>query len=426
MGPFNFYTLIAVTEKIRNLHIRVPVVWKYLFCVVILLFGSFPRVENSYYARLFKGQYAHAGLHSGFFYSEEELEFLDHQITRLMIDNQFNGNVLVARYGMLIYEKSFGFSSFTRSVPMDIETTFQLASITKTFTATAILMLQEEGFLSVDDKVKKHLPDFPYDNITIRQMLNHTSGLQNYMWMVERHWRSRSLPTNRDILDLFLRHPRPLNFTPGQRFDYSNTGYVFLALLIEEVSGLSYRDYIHQCIFDPLEMNRSFVYDLHDPPAMDNRAYGYRQWRGRHIIIPDDNLDGPLGDKGIFSTVHDLFKWDQALYRSELLPPSAWQQAFENARLNNDSLVNYGLGWRLQTYLDKPIVHHPGRWHGFRTSFKRFLDDHTTIIVLSNNNRGILDVIEGIQNLVYYDEKEIWMAARDEELTDDYYEEYEE
>jgi CubicO group peptidase (beta-lactamase class C family) len=244
-------------------------------------------------------------------------------------------------------------------------------------------------------------------------MLSHTSGLQNYMWMVERYWKKKQPPTNEDILQLFLQYPRPLNFTPGQRFDYSNTGFIFLGLLVERVSGDKYSDFIHQNIFEPLEMNRSFVYDLHQPIEMENRAYGYRQWRGRHVIIPDDHLDGPLGDKGIFSTVHDLFKWDQALHRSELLPVELWQEAFQNARLVNDSVIDYGLGWRLQTYIDKTIVHHPGRWHGFRTSFKRFIDDHSVIIVLSNNNRGILPIIEGIQDILYYDEKEIWMASHE-------------
>lgn len=366
---------------------------------------------------------SHAGYYS-MFYSEEEIEYLDNRITRLLIEQNFNGNVLIARYGALIYERSFGFSHFNKAEPMNPETTFQLASITKTFTGTGILLLQQEGLLNVNDTVKKHIPEFPYDNITIRHLLTHTSGLQNYMWMVERHWRKSTLPDNEDILTLFLNHRRPLNFSPGQRFEYSNTGFVFLALLIERVSGMSYAEYIHEHIFDPLEMNRSFVYDLHNPVEIENRAYGFRQWRGSHIIIPDDKLDGPLGDKGIFSTVGDLFKWDQALYRSALLPSEVWNQAFEHGRLSNDSTVNYGFGWRLQNYLDKKIVHHPGRWHGFRTSFKRFIDDHTTLILLSNNNRNIAEIIEGIQDILYYEEKEIWMAERQMEPLDAEIEEF--
>lgn len=360
-----------------------------------------------------------AGLANTLLYSEEELEYLDHSITNLLIEKRFNGNVLISRYGMVIYQRSFGFSSFTRTEPMNLETTFQLASITKTFTAAAVLILQHREKLDIDDPVIQHIPEFPYPHITIRQMLNHTSGLQNYMWLVERQWRRQQLPNNEDILQLFINHPRGLNFTPGNRFEYSNTGYVFLGLLIERLSGQSYRDFIHENIFDPLEMYRSYVYDLHYGVKPENRAFGYRQWRGRQIIIPDDNLDGPLGDKGIFSTVTDLFRWDQALHRSELIPVELWQEAFAHGRLNNNDSIDYGLGWRLQSYLDKKIVHHPGRWHGFRTSFKRFLDDHSLIVVLSNNNTGILPIIEGIQNIIYYDEREIWLAGN-EEIKEEY------
>ncbi|TVQ85765.1 MAG: class A beta-lactamase-related serine hydrolase [Bacteroidetes bacterium] len=389
--------------------------YRYILVFFLLLFSGNPLTKKNGY--LFSPSPIHSSSHAGFFstfYSEEEIEFLDHQITGLLVENNFNGNVLISRFGMLIYERSFGFACFRSAQPMNPETSFQLASISKTFTGTAILLLQQKGLLNIDDKVQKHIPEFPYDNITIRHMLNHTSGLQNYMWMIERHWRRAYKPNNEDVLQLFLTHRRPLNFPPGQRFEYSNTGYVFLALIIERVSGQSFAGFIHDHIFEPLEMNRSFVYDLHNPVEIENRAFGYRQWRGQHIIIPDDKLDGPLGDKGIFSTVGDLHKWDQAIHRSALLPSDLWKLAFEQGRLNNDSLINYGLGWRLQDYLDKKIVHHPGRWHGFRTSFKRFVDDHTTLILLSNNNRNIADIIEGIQDILYYDEKEIWIANRQE------------
>ena len=396
-----------------------------LLFLLIFLSGVSQTKKGNYF---FNPNPIQSSSHAGYFnmfYSEEEIAYLDNRITRLLVEQNFNGNVLIARYGVLIYERSFGFSHFNRAEPMNLETTFQLASISKTFTGTAILLLQKEGLLSVDDPVKQHIPEFPYDNITIRQLLNHTSGLQNYMWLVERFWRKSTPPRNEDVLQLFVNHRRPLNFTPGHRFEYSNTGYVFLALIIERVSGQSFAEYIHQNIFDPLEMNRSFVYDLHNTTAIENRAYGFRQWRGSHIIIPDNNLDGPLGDKGIFSTVGDLFKWDQALYRSSLLPSEIWKQAFEHGRLSNDSTINYGFGWRLQNYLDKKIVHHPGRWHGFRTSLKRFIDDHTTLILLSNNNQNIAGIIEGIQDILYYEEKEIWMASQQIEPKEAEMEEFE-
>lgn len=405
----------ATVNRILARLSAIPGYVRYGLLLFVLFLWSMPTFEGGRVSAPFKGQSAMAGAFNQMFYSEEELEFINHKITRLLIDKGFNGNVLISRYGMVIYERSFGFSSFRQSVPMNMETTFQLASISKTFTAAGVLILQEQGLLDINHMVKEYIPEFPYENVTIRHLLNHTSGLQNYMWMVERHWNRRELPTNEDVLQLFLRHPRGLNFTPGHRFDYSNTGYVFLALLIERLSGQRFATFIHEQIFAPLEMTRSFVNDLHHPVEIENRAFGYRQSRGSHIRIPDDKLDGPLGDKGAFSTAYDLFRWDQALHRSELLPPHVWQEAFSHGRLNNDSLIDYGLGWRLQSFIDKPIVHHPGRWHGFRTSFKRFVDDHSVVIVLSNNNQGILPVIEGIQDILYYDEKEIWMASHSEE-----------
>jgi CubicO group peptidase (beta-lactamase class C family) len=384
--------------------------FKYLLFIFVFAFWGIPRFGFNSTSNP-PSQSVNAGSVNRKFYSEEELNYITHQITKMLIDSGFNGNVLIARLDTVIYERSFGFSSFSKSEPMNIETTFQLASISKTFTASAVLMLQRDSLIRIDDPVKKYIPEFPFSNITVRHLLTHTSGLQNYMWLVERNWKKKERPTNEDILKLFISHSKNLNFRPGTRFEYSNSGYVFLGLLIERVSGQSFAQYIHENIFDPLGMERSFVYDLHNPRSINNRAFGYRKAKGRNVVIPDDALDGPLGDKGIFSSVHDLYKWDQALYGNDLLPPDMRQEAFQKARLNNDTLVNYGLGWRLQTYIGKNIVHHPGRWHGFRTSFKRFPDDRTTIIVLSNNNRGILEIINGIQDILYFDEKEKWIAS---------------
>ncbi|MFP4289481.1 MAG: serine hydrolase domain-containing protein [Bacteroidales bacterium] len=402
-------------EKITQSFQRMPYLFYAFFTLLLLLWGVYPVKEGGFF---FSTNLGHSSQHNyvNIFYStEEEIDFLDHQITELLKEQNFNGNVLIARYGMLIYEKSMGYADFRNNTPLTSETSFQLASISKTFTSAAILQLHNEGYLCLDEPVQDHIPEFPYPDITIKHLLNHTSGLQNYMWMVERYWRKITPPTNEDVMDLFIKYPRPLNFTPGKIFDYSNTGYVFLGLIIERVSQMSYADYIEENIFAPLEMHHSFVHDLQNPREKENRAYGFRQWRGSHILIPDDNLDGPLGDKGVFSSITDLHKWDQALYRNTLLPEDITRMAFEYSKLNNDSTFNYGLGWRLQNYLGKKIIHHPGRWHGFRTSFKRFTNDHTTIIVLSNNNQSIADVIDGLQDILYYDEKEIWMANIREE-----------
>ena len=337
-------------------------------------------------------------------FSEEELDFFDEEITRLLVNSRFNGSVLIARYGTVLYQRTFGFSDFRNYTPVNPATTFQLASISKTFTASAVLLLQEEGLLHIDDAVKEHIPQFPYPDITIRQLLNHTSGLQNYMWVVERFWKNATPPTNEDMLNLFLRHPRPLDFTPGNRFAYSNTGYAFLGLLIERVSGQRYPDFIRERIFEPLDMKHSFVYDLHAGTTRTDRAFGFRQGRRSFIVIPDVDHDGVFGDKGIYSNAIDLYKWDQAIYQNALLPDHVWQEAFQPARLRNNNEVNYGYGWRLQSFMDRRIVHHPGRWNGFRTSLKRFVDDHATLILLNNTNRDISWLVEELQKTLFHEE----------------------
>lgn len=341
--------------------------------------------------------------------SDDEIFFIQDTITQYLLAQRYNGSILVARNGQVLLSRSFGFADFRDHTPLHQETPFQLASITKTFTAAAVLMLQQENKLNIDNDVTEYIPEFPWPGITVRQLLNHTAGLQNYMWMIERYWNKSVRPNNEDMLQLFLKYPRGLNFRPGSRFGYSNTGYAFLGLLIERVSGKSYAEFMQQKIFDPLELNHTFVYNPHcSIPMTNNRAFGFRRWGWRHIVIPDVHHDGVMGDKGIYSNVHDLFKWDRAINNGMLLPDSIWQEAFEYTRLRNNRTVRYGMGWRLQSYMDNHVAHHPGRWNGFRTSLKRFLDDDVTLIMLSNNSRDITHMINRVQNIVFHKE----IAAR--------------
>lgn len=341
-------------------------------------------------------------------FSPDELQYFEDAFTDFLQRQRFNGTVLVARNGMIIYRRAFGYANYRSRTPLNEDTPFQLASISKTFTATAVLMLQEDGRIQIDDPLVKYIPEFPYPDMTIRHLLNHTSGIQNYMWLVERYWHHDRLPDNEDILDLFIRYRRPVDFAAGTRFGYSNTGYAFLALLIERVSGQQFADFLREKIFEPLEMHNTFAYNPGRISAMpDDRAFGYRPGRSSFLLNQDQPHDGVMGDKGIYSSVNDLYKWDQAIYRYALLSPTTWDQAFQPTVLRNQRTVDYGQGWRLQTYLDKRIVHHPGRWNGFRTSFKRFIDNQATIILLSNNGRDISPVVEGMQNILFH--KEILM-----------------
>lgn len=338
-------------------------------------------------------------------FSDDDVFFFQDTITRYLLAQNFNGSILAAREGTVLISRSFGFADFRNLTPLTPNTPFQLASISKTFTAAAVLMLQNQEKLHIDDEVIAYIPEFLWPQITIRQLLTHTSGIQNYMWLVERYWDQPHMPNNEDMLQLFINYPRPLNFTPGRRFGYSNTGYAFLGLLIERVSGQSYTEFMQQHVFDPLEMQHTFVYNPNCSISMtDERAFGFRPWGRRHIIIPDVHHDGVMGDKGIYSNINDLFKWDRAISNGFLLPDSLWQQAFEHTHLHNGRTVRYGMGWRLQSYMDNHVVHHPGRWNGFRTSFKRFVDDDVTLILLSNNSRDINMLINHLQSILFHKE----------------------
>ena len=349
-----------------------------------------------------------------YIFSEEDIQYFDDELTNLLLRSRFNGHIFVARHGTILYDRSSGFSDFRNSTPVSQETPFQLASITKTFTATAVLMLHQDEKLHIDSLVVKYMPEFPYSNITVRHLLNHTSGLQNYMWVMERFWTNSRMPTSEDMLQTFIKQRRPLDFRPGTRWAYSNTGYAILGLLVERVSGKSFPEFMREQIFDPLQMHKTFVYDVHNESKPEIRAHGFRPSRGRFVHVPDVSHDGVMGDKGIFSTTADLYKWDQAIYRHELLSPDLWELAFEKAQLRNDSTVNYGMGWRLQTFLDHRIVHHPGRWNGFRTSFKRFIDDGATLIILANNNMDIASLVDNMQKIIFH--KELLMIPDPEQF----------
>ncbi|HSV76398.1 MAG TPA: serine hydrolase domain-containing protein [Bacteroidales bacterium] len=335
-------------------------------------------------------------------FTVEDIRLFDERVTNLMTTTGFNGHVLVARNGNILFNRTMGYADLRNEIPLTHQTPFQLASITKTFTAAGVLILHQQEKLHIDSLVVHYINEFPYRNITVRHLLNHTSGIQNYMWVMERYWANSRMPSNQDMLNTFIRQRRPLDFTPGTRFSYSNTGYAMLALVIERVSGERFPDFMHDNIFAPLSMHDTFVFDAHDETAANTpRALGFRPVRGGHALIQQVSHDGVMGDKGIFSTAADLFKWDRAIAANQLLSTSLWEKAFEKTRLKNENTINYGLGWRLQTFLDQRIVHHPGRWSGFRTSFKRFIDSDATLIVLSNTSMNLSGLIENVQQILF-------------------------
>jgi CubicO group peptidase (beta-lactamase class C family) len=317
-------------------------------------------------------------------YNEACAHFFD---SLLLKRNAFNGSILVAREGNIVYEKYAGFvNPASRKDSLGVGDAFHLASVSKTFTAMAVLKLWEEGRLSIQDSLGKYFPNFPYRDITIKMLLSHRSGLPNYVHYLDLNgWDKRKMVNNVDVLtSLYMMKP-PLEFPSGRHFSYCNTNYALLALIIEKVSGQTYSAFLNQTFFGPLGMRDSYVFSLKDTThAMLSYQYNNRPYKMEF-------LDAVYGDKNVYSTVRDMLKWDQALYAGKLFKQATLDSAFAGYSWEKQGKRNYGLGWRM-TFLDngKKLLYHNGWWHGNNTAFIRLTDEKATIIVLGNKfNRRI-------------------------------------
>lgn len=322
--------------------------------------------------------------------------------------NYFNGNVLVAFKGNCIYNESFGYADMVRRSKLKKDDIFQLASVSKQFTAMAIMMLKEQNKLAYDDTVTKYIPEFPYPRITLRMLLNHTSGLPNYMWLVEHHWKGKKAPYNTDVVKMMNEHKLALYFTPGRRWDYSNTGYIILASIVEQITKVEFADFMKNNVFEPLQMNNSFVYSRSLSNAKKDRLIGYYYRSKRYRMIPETVNDGAVGDKGVYSTTEDLFKWDQALYNNTLVSYETLGEAISTFKLRNKYEIPYGFGFRIKTRNHKKVAYHHGKWNGFRTSILRYVEDTNTVIVLNHtstslNNTIIRDIQQILDDSSYFD-----------------------
>lgn len=373
--------------KIRNERIRITVLrlFKIGFVFLLVLFILFPVIINQKEQQSIntKFQSIHLSLDS---VRSKKSVVLDSFFTARHKMKLFNGAVLFAEYGEIIYENAFGFADFRKKDSIDLNTSFQLASITKPITASAVLMLVEQGFLSLNDTLQKFFPGFPYKDVTVRLLLSHRSGLPEYMYFEEKYWPSRRITmNNEDVLKVILEQKPDIYYIPDYRYNYSNTNYALLATIIEKISGLPYDQYLRKFIFEPLEMTNSMVYNRTNLSEIKNGATGYSK-RGRRA--ENSYLNGVVGDKGIYTSIKDLYKFDQALFNNILLSDSIQQLAYKPAHKDLRIWDNYGFGWRIDaSEPEKRVVYHTGWWKGFRTYYIRKIDEQKTIIVLTNTER---------------------------------------
>lgn len=307
----------------------------------------------------------------------------------------FSGVVLFADGGDPIYKHAFGVRSFETNVPIETSDIFELASVSKQFTAMGIMMLKQEGKLNYSDPLEKYIPGLPYQGITILNLLNHTSGLPDYQAVMDAHWDKNKVASNPDIIEYLKKFSPPKNFEPGEKYSYSNTGYVLLGTIVEVVSGKDFVEFCKDKIFDPLQMTSTAIRSNDQKADLNNLAYG-------HIFVPEKNkfvradsfpssnytiwLGGRKGPGRVSSTVDDLLKWDQALYTNQLVNQETLKDAFAPATLNDGTLSNYGFGWEIIPESEAgKVVWHNGDNPGYKTIIVRYLDAGKTLIVLNNN-----------------------------------------
>jgi CubicO group peptidase (beta-lactamase class C family) len=307
-------------------------------------------------------------------------------------------SVIVLKNGSKVFEGSYGLANLDTKVPITPVTDFRLASFTKQFTATCIMLLVHDGKLSYDDTLTQIFPDFPaYGNaITVRMLLTHTSGLKDYEDIYSAQFPGvddRKIPQIEDAQILaMMKQQTSTDFPPGSRWRYSNTGYAMLAMIVEKVSGEPFGEFLHGRIFAPLGMKNTLAYEK-GKNEVPNRAFGYTKKKdGKWIEVDQSSTSAVLGDGGIYSNIEDLTKWDRALREHTLLSASEMQAALTpvkvpgGAKKEDGTPTEYSFGWFLDPYNGRKRTWHSGTTTGFRTFIERFSDEGLTIIILCNRD----------------------------------------
>ncbi|WP_338407544.1 serine hydrolase domain-containing protein [uncultured Flavobacterium sp.] len=297
-------------------------------------------------------------------------------------NNSLNGSFLVAKNGQIIYERYEGYTNFKTKTLITSDTPLHLASVSKVITATAVLKLINAKNISLNQKVNTVLKEFPYPEVTIKTLLNHRSGMRSYSYFTDKKdiWDRHNILTNRDILTLMATKDIGLESKTDTRFAYCNTNYVILALIIEKITGLTFKEAMKQMIFDPLGMKNTFVMDYDK-----DRKTVVPSYKGNRVEIGMDFLDAVYGDKNVYSTPRDLLKLDRARTSSNFLEPELLNQVYTGFSNEHKGLKNYGLGIRMtQWKTGQSIYYHNGWWHGNTSSYVTLRKENVTIISLSN------------------------------------------
>ena len=315
-------------------------------------------------------------------YCNKQKKEIEYRYNQLINKNDFYGQFLVAKNGKILFEDYEGFAYKEKDDKNRKNKPLHIASVSKVLTAAVILRMVDQEKIGLDDKVSKYLKGFYHDEITVRMLLNHRSGLRHYGYFIERDvkWDKSKRITNQDILDLINSGKIHLESKPGTRFAYCNTNYSLLALIIEKVSGMRYHEAMDKLLFKPLGMKNTFVFDYEKHHDTVSQTY-----KASKLRLAFDHLDLVYGDKNIYSTARDLLKFDLATYSDKFFSKKLKKEIFKGYSYESKGEKNYGLGIRLREWKEAPtLTYHNGWWHGNTSSYITQKNDTVTIIALSN------------------------------------------
>lgn len=342
-------------------------------------------------------------------YIAEKRHFIDSFYNKNINSPFYSGGFIVVKNGRILYEDYKGFANAKTGEKITASTPIHLASVSKVLTCTAILRLVQQDNIMLDQKVTDWLPDFPYTNTTIRTLLNHRSGLQhyaNYPGLMKKRWNRSKILTNQDVLNLMVQNKFRLVTPNDTHFDYCNTNYIILALIIEKATGLNYRRAMQELIFKPLGMSNTYVFNYDTDKETSSKSY-----RGNNTF-PWDQFDNLYGDKNIYSTPRDLVKFDLGCYSPEFIDQKLLQEAYHGYSSGKVAkpIKDYGLGMRMRFLppTGEKMIYHNGWWHGNNTSFVPVKKDTVTVVCLGNkySNRPY-STLSMVSSLFYKKKTEI-------------------